>query len=204
LFPKGDLLSVGVIGARGHGEALRTYYRRVVSRLGLYGVQPVHESGHLTRVRTADSPLRRGRVVVAGDAAGLLDPWTREGISFAMRSGRLAGAAAARAVRGDLAALADYPRQVDAVFAAEVDAGRALLGAFAGSRSAMHLTLAVPGAFGLFGRIIDGRSTVARQLRRPGVQRAVAALARRPSDAARSTVPRNARQTGPTPDMRRG
>ena len=34
-------------------------------------------------------------LLVAGDAAGLLDPWTREGISFALRSGALAGAAAA-------------------------------------------------------------------------------------------------------------
>ena len=37
-----------------------------------------------------------GAVLVAGDAAGLLEPWTREGISFALRSGRLAGEAAAR------------------------------------------------------------------------------------------------------------
>ena len=30
-------------------------------------------------------------MLVCGDAAGLLEPWTREGISYALRSGRLAG-----------------------------------------------------------------------------------------------------------------
>lgn len=41
-------------------------------------------------------------MIVAGDAAGLLEPWTREGISFALRSGAWAGTAAARAARSAL------------------------------------------------------------------------------------------------------
>ncbi|MCM3922498.1 geranylgeranyl reductase family protein, partial [Frankia sp. AiPs1] len=98
LFPKGRVLTVGVIGDRAKGAALRGYYERFVERLGLAGAPRQHDSGHLTRVRAVDSPLRRGRVLVVGDAAGLLDPWTREGISFALRSGRLAGEAAAAAV----------------------------------------------------------------------------------------------------------
>jgi hypothetical protein len=36
-------------------------------------------------------PEHRGRVLVAGDGAGLLESWTREGVSFAPRSGRLTG-----------------------------------------------------------------------------------------------------------------
>jgi geranylgeranyl reductase family protein len=179
LFPKGEVLTVGVIGDRSHGDALRAYYRQVVGRLGLGDVTPLHDSGHLTRVRAPGSPLRRGRVIVAGDAAGLLDPWTREGISFALRSGRLAGDAAARAAAGDLAALDRYPARVEAVFGSEIDAGRAVLAAFARHPAVMHSFLTgVPGAFGLFSRVIEGRSTVARQLRRPGVRTAVAALGR--------------------------
>ena len=80
-----------MIAARGQGERTKRYLRDFVARLGLAGVEPEHDSGHLTRCRTADSPLRRGRVLVAGDAAGLLEPWTREGISYALRSGALAG-----------------------------------------------------------------------------------------------------------------
>ncbi len=112
VFPKGDVLTVGVIGSRDQSAALRTYYAELVERLGLSGITPLVQTGHLTRVRTPDSPLRRGAVLVAGDAAGLLEPWTREGISFALRSGRLAGEAAAR---GRLEA---YPLAVDRVLGA--------------------------------------------------------------------------------------
>ena len=91
VFPKGDRLTVGVIAARGQGEPTRRYLRDFTARLGLADYPAARDSGHLTHCRSDDSPLRRGRVLVAGDAAGLLEPWTREGISFALRSGTLAG-----------------------------------------------------------------------------------------------------------------
>ncbi|WP_322777817.1 geranylgeranyl reductase family protein [Frankia sp. Cas4] len=179
LFPKSEVLTVGVIGSRADGDALRSYYGDLVRRLGLGSVTPLHDSGHLTRVRAAGSPLRRGRVLVAGDAAGLLDPWTREGISFALRSGRLAGEAAARAAVGDLSALAEYPRRIEAVLGPEMDAGRKLQAVYAHHPGLLHALLTcMPGTFGLFGRIVDGRTTVARQLRRPGVRAVTGALAR--------------------------
>ena len=179
VFPKGDVLTVGVIGARDDGPALRAYYEAFVARLGIAALPRQHDSGHLTRVRAAGSPLRRGRVLVAGDAAGLLDPWTREGISFALRSGRPAGAAAAAAAGGDLTALDAYPEQVEAVFGSELASGRVLLGLYRRRPELMHAMMSAgPGGFGLFTRIVDGRSTFARQLRRPGVTATVAALSR--------------------------
>jgi flavin-dependent dehydrogenase len=178
LFPKGRVMTVGVIGSREHGEPLRRYYRELVRRLGLTDAPRLHDSGHLTRVRAAGSPLRRGGVLVAGDAAGLLDPWTREGISFALRSGRLAGRSAAAAAAGEESALAEYPALVEGVFGPEMAAGRSVLAAFTRRPGLMHAMMRGPGVFGLFTRIIEGRSTVARQLRRPGVTAAVAALSK--------------------------
>jgi flavin-dependent dehydrogenase len=138
--------------------------------VGLSGVTPHVETGHLTRVRTPDSPLVKGSVLLAGDAAGLLEPWTREGISFALRSGRLAGEAAA----GDLSS---YPAAVMGALEPEIAAGRALLPAFAGHPEVFHALLGGPG-FGLFRRLVDGRSTFARQLRRPGALRVMGRLGR--------------------------
>jgi geranylgeranyl reductase family protein len=170
VFPKGNVLTVGVIGPRARSADLRVYYAKLVARLGLSGVTPQVETGHLTRVRTPDSPLAKGSVLLAGDAAGLLEPWTREGISFALRSGRLAGEAAA----GDLSL---YPAAVLSTLEPEIAAGRALLPAFAGRPEIFHALLGGPG-FGLFRRLVDGRSTFARQLRRPGALRAMKLLAR--------------------------
>lgn len=169
LFPKEDRWTVGVIGDRARAPELRRYYRTLLERLGLGGVAPVIESGHLTRVRDPGSLLGRGSVLVAGDAAGLLDPWTREGISYALRSGRLAGECAGA---GDLDA---YPRRVAAALGPDIDAGRILLDAFSRRPALFHAMLAGP-AFGLFERLIDGRTTFARQFRRPGATRLMRAL----------------------------
>ena len=89
VFPKGDRLTVGVIAARGQGEETKAYLREFVAPAWPRpGFEVVQDSGHLTRCRSDRSPLRKGRVLLAGDAAGLLEPWTREGISFALRSRR--------------------------------------------------------------------------------------------------------------------
>jgi geranylgeranyl reductase family protein len=151
VFPKGDLLTVGVIAARGHGEATRRYLDDFVARIGLSGIEPAHDSGHLTRCRAEDSPLRRGSVLVAGDAAGLLEPWTREGISFALRSGALAGAAAAS---GDLDG---YEAALGRRLLPEMRAGRQLLTAYTRHPWAFHGALATWPGFRLFTAFCQGR-----------------------------------------------
>lgn len=169
VFPKGPQLTVGVIGPREQGEAMRAYYAAFVARLGLG--EPETFSGHLTRCRTPTSPLRRGSVLVAGDAAGLLEPWTREGISYALRSGRAAGLAAAA---GDPAA---YERYVAAELEPEMAAGRAFLRAFESNRQVFHGFLAsVPGGWRLFSRLVAGETTLVRQTRKPYVRAVLRAL----------------------------
>ncbi|GAB3807360.1 hypothetical protein GCM10027605_37530 [Micromonospora zhanjiangensis] len=170
VFPKGDQLTVGVIASRGQGEPTRRYLREFVDRLGLAGIEPRYDSGHLTRCRTDDSPLRRGRVLVAGDAAGLLEPWTREGISFALRSGALAGAAAA----------ADdpdrYVADVGERLVPEMRAGRRLLAAFARHPNAFHAALATAPGWRMFGRFCRGEASFQRTVTRRPVRAALALL----------------------------
>jgi geranylgeranyl reductase family protein len=62
-------------------------------------------------------PLRpaRGAVLLVGDAAGLVNPLTGEGIFYAVATGALAGAAAARAVRRDEQPARPYQRDVRAL-----------------------------------------------------------------------------------------
>ncbi len=181
VFPKGPLLTVGVIGPRDRGREMRDYYRGFVARLGLGDVDPETFSGHLTRVRRPGSPLRRGRVLVAGDAAGLLEPWTREGISFAVRSGRLAGRAAAGAMSDGDAALAAYGEAVERELTPEMDAGRVFLRAFSRNRQVFHGFLAaVPGGWRLFTRIVAGETTLARQLDKRPIRIALRLLGAHP------------------------
>ncbi len=182
VFPKGDVLTVGVIAGRGSGEATRAYLRGFVHRLGLSGIEPEHDSGHLTRCRDESSPLRAGRVIVAGDAAGLLEPWTREGISFALRSGAMAGEAAAA---GDLDG---YVTSVNRTLVPEMLAGAQLLAAFTARPGFFHASVGTPLGWLAFKKFCGSDLSFASALRRPPLRAVVSALAggvnARPSRAA--------------------
>ncbi len=166
VFPKGDTLTVGVISARGEGDATRGYLRDFVERLGLAGFPPRVSSGHLTRCRAADSPLSRGSVLVAGDAAGLLEPWTREGISFALRSGTLAGRHAAAVARGEPGAADAYAAAVGATLGREMAAGERLLAAFERRPLVFHAAVGLlPPAWSAFTMVVRGETSFAEVLR---------------------------------------
>jgi len=109
-------------------------------------------------------------VVVAGDAAGLLEPWTREGISYALRSGSWAGAAAAA---GDLAA---YERQVAAELAPEMSVGRRMLAVFARRPMLVHTAMATPVGWRAFEMFCRGQLAMAHVINRRGIHAAVRLL----------------------------
>ena len=172
LFPKGDRLTVGVIAARGEGNATRAYLREYVSRLGLSGFRAVQDSGHLTRCRTDRSPLRRDRVIAVGDAAGLLDPWTREGISFALRSGALAGQHAAK---DDLDG---YVAAVGATLVPDMRAGRMLLSAFTRHIGVVHRALSTAPGWRAFTQICRSEVSMSELVARRAVRVPLALLNR--------------------------
>jgi flavin-dependent dehydrogenase len=70
---------------------------------------------HLLPLSTRRPAPGRGRLLLAGDALSLINPFTGEGIFYAVRSGALAGAAAADAVR------AAAPRTAARRYAAELN-----------------------------------------------------------------------------------
>jgi geranylgeranyl reductase family protein len=196
VFPKGDTLTVGVISARGEGAATKRYLEDFIARLGLAGFEPSVSSGHLTRCRADDSPLSRGRVLVCGDAAGLLEPWTREGISFALRSGRLAGEWAVRvseahdAVDARRQAL-NYAFAVKAGLGVEMSVGKRMLTVFERRPGVLHA--AITGfrpAWKAFARITRGSTTLGEIVRTyPMAGRVLSRLDRPAAAAASSAAP---------------
>lgn len=174
VFPKGDTLTVGVIAARGNGEATRTYLRDLLRWQELDRLEVVQDSGHLTRCRTTDSPVASGRVLAVGDAAGLLEPWTREGISFALRSGAAAGAACAASEPADA-----YRTALGIELLPEMAAGERCLTAFERRPRAFHeLITRTPMGWRGFVRLASGQTTLARAVRHPSVRLGLGLLAR--------------------------
>ena len=176
VFPKGDSLTVGVIAAKGDPTATRAYLADLVAQLGLDGLRVLHDSGHLTRCRTPTSPLGSGRVLLAGDAAGLLEPWTREGISFAVRSGELAGTIAAAHLDGTGLQPA-YAAAVGRELAPEMAAGERCLRAFERRPGVFHRLIGGTDlGWRQFTRLVNGETTLDRAMQRRTVRVAVGAL----------------------------
>ena len=171
VFPKDDELTVGVIMAKGQGAATKEYLRDFVARLGLADREVLRDSGHLTRCRAAGSPLRQGRILVTGDAAGLLEPWTREGISYALRSGTWAGEIAAKG-----ADLAEYDDRVNADLVPEMTAGRRMLQIFAKRPGLVHAAMATPLGWRAFQAFCRGELSMADVIQRRGIHTAVTLL----------------------------
>jgi len=83
--------------------------------------------GHALRTRLGSTRTHAARVLVAGDAAGLVSPLSGEGIARAMESGEMAAAHALRALgTGDFSAraLAPYSQALKARYGAEQWAAR--------------------------------------------------------------------------------
>ena len=85
--------------------------------------------GHPLRTHLGGTRTHAGRVLVAGDAAGLVNPLSGEGIASAMESGELAAAHALAALEmGDFSAqaLAPYSQALQARYGADHKAARIL------------------------------------------------------------------------------
>jgi flavin-dependent dehydrogenase len=94
VFPVGD----GTANV-GYGELLRATpptRAQLTERLHrlLPGLAPFPLRGHRLPLSTGRPDVGHGRVLLAGDAASLINPLTGEGIYYAVLSGSLAGAAA--------------------------------------------------------------------------------------------------------------
>lgn len=117
IFPKRDHINVGVGGWSDQGPSLRA---RLLELCAAHGI----EAGRLEAVRGGRLPVRRPgsrvateRMAAIGDAAGLVDPLSGEGMFEAFVSSRLAADAALELLAGSAASLEPYGRALNTALA---------------------------------------------------------------------------------------
>lgn len=96
-FPKRHGRTIGLGGLHCENPDMQA---RMQAMLNASGVDPAAAriKGHFIPFGDFRAHPGRGNILLAGDAAGLVDPLTGEGIAHALDSGRLAAGAAARAI----------------------------------------------------------------------------------------------------------
>ena len=90
VFPKGDHINVGVGGWEREGPRLRQHLARFCREYGIPETSLENVRGHRLPLIHARARVAKGRVALLGDAAGLVDPLSGDGIYEAFLSAKLA------------------------------------------------------------------------------------------------------------------
>jgi geranylgeranyl reductase family protein len=126
VFPKSDHVNVGVGAWRYAAPALRGYLARLCRHFGFSEERLRDVRGHLLPMRRPGAPIVRGPGLLLGDAAGLVDPLSGEGIYGALLSARLAAPALRDYLAGQAPDLSGYERSVDREIMADLITSRRL------------------------------------------------------------------------------
>jgi geranylgeranyl reductase family protein len=177
VFPKGDHANLGVGGWMEEGPRLRDHLDRLAR---IHGVEPSaleNVRGHRLPMRVLGAPAARDRVLLVGDAAGLVDPLSGDGIYEAFVSAELVAETI----------LAGRPEDYEAALSAALDPHAA--SSWKAKRAldryprACLWALRAPGVFGAVAGLLRGdiaHPSEARRLARPPL-RVLSRLARRAS-----------------------
>lgn len=180
VFPKQRHLSVGLVLPRSGGTQLRSALVSYLDQLGLAGAQVERLTGHKVLFRRGHEPIAGDGVLLTGDAAGLVDEFTEEGIYYAVRSGQIAARFLRRALDGGHSWLGAYEHAIDRELMPELRAARIIARLFYGTlrhapRAMMLISAHIDYLWRAFFRVQLGESTYDEEVRRA---RLVAPLAR--------------------------
>ncbi len=102
VFPKGDHANLGIGGWMSEGPRLRDHLDRLARAHGVDPGSVGEVRGHRLPMRALGADAARGRVLLVGDAAGLVDPLSGDGMYEAFVSAKLCADAILAAPPGGL------------------------------------------------------------------------------------------------------
>ncbi len=147
IFPKRETVTIGLGGLmRRNGDLRPPLTRFIEQTTGLR--EGYRIKGHHIPFGDVRHTPGAGTVLLAGDAAGLVDPITGEGIAYAMESGQHAAQAVVDALQGGEAALPRYTRSL-----------RGAVQAIGHGRALRHLVFPAP-MERVFCRLLPGSTTL--------------------------------------------
>lgn len=171
IFPKATRLSIGLVLPQGAGRTLRPDLDRYLSRLGLGDARVERLVGHKIPARRGHESIAGTGAVLIGDAAGLTDEFTEEGIYYAVHSGQIAARHILRAHERGERWLGGYERAIDRAIMPELRAARVIARLFywflrRSPRFTFDASRRVPYLWNALFRVLRGESTYDRELRR--------------------------------------
>ena len=157
VFPKGDHVNVGVGGWEREGPGLRGHLFELCRQHGIAESAVQALRGHRLPLRRAGSVASRGRALLVGDAAGLVDPLSGDGMYEAFVSARLGSQAVLDLLAGATSALDGYTHELAKAFGPMASASWGAKIALDRYPRATFLLGRVPLAWRVMERMVRGR-----------------------------------------------
>ena len=167
VFPKLDHVNVGVGGNAEEGPRLRRELRRMCEAYGIDPDAAQDTRGYRLPLRLPGTQLARGRTAVIGDAAGLVDPFSGDGMYEAFLSAQLVAEAALAVLAGREQDLSAYQAAVERRIAPLTRAGWGAKRAFERFPRATYALARLPVTFRVLEKLLQG------ELPQPGAARGV-------------------------------
>ncbi|MDH4265631.1 MAG: geranylgeranyl reductase family protein [Deltaproteobacteria bacterium] len=143
LFPKKDFFAMGAGGFKIPPPQIKNYQRAFgYTKWQKEETPPYSAAGFLLPLRQKRSLIHQGRCLLLGDAAGLIDPFNGEGISYAIRGAQLAAPLLAEAVKERRDSLQSCQEAINRNLMPEIECSRLLREIFNLCPSFFHRKLA--------------------------------------------------------------
>jgi geranylgeranyl reductase family protein len=198
VFPKGDHLNVGVAGNRSEGPKLRAELKRMCNAYGIDPDTATNTRGYRLPLRRPQSSLARGTTAVIGDAAGLVDPFSGDGMYEAFYSARLVADAALDVLAGRAQDLEPYAVAVARSITPLTNAGWGAKLAFERFPRTTFALARLPVTFRALEKLLGG------ELAHPGAARGLEKGAIRAIYAVSRQAAKETASIGPAPDRADG
>jgi flavin-dependent dehydrogenase len=180
IFPKGDHVNVGVGGNGEEGPKLRGELRRMCEAYGIDPDAARDTRGYRLPLRLPGTLLARGRTAVIGDAAGLVDPFSGDGMYEAFLSAQLVSDATLDVLAGRAETLDSYQAAVERRIAPLTRAGWGAKRAFERFPRTTYALARLPITFRALEKLLQGElpePAAARGIERAAI-RAIYAVSR--------------------------
>ena len=126
VFPKRDHLSIGIGCHASKARDLHVYHQMFLDSLSIGSYTIASSGSHLIPTCAKGRLIWRNRALLVGDAAGLCDPLTGEGIHYAILSAQLAAQVIEDCLTHDKVKLENYQEAVDREIMSELRTARVL------------------------------------------------------------------------------
>jgi flavin-dependent dehydrogenase len=184
IFPKGDHVNVGVGGNGEEAPKLRRELRRMCEAYGIDPDAAQETRGYRLPLRLPGTLLARGRTAVIGDAAGLVDPFSGDGMYEAFLSAQLVADASLEVLAGRADDLDAYQAAVERRITPLTRAGWGAKRAFERFPRTTYALARLPVTFRALEKLLQGdlpEPAAARGVERVAI-RAIYALSRATMD----------------------